>query len=155
MMGLHCPALWNDRGGAWMYAARGPGGVPMTDSSGGAGGEAQFTGRGAEHVGVLSRCMIQQGASSVGDVSGDVGLIVNEKLQPGLVCVDVQLAGFSIETSDRSNRHVKQVKVGVTQVRYNDKTGDLGFEVFARFHDADESGDFVKFQVFYTILALG
>jgi hypothetical protein len=126
-----------------------------TESSGGAPGESQFTGQGAEHVGVLSRCIVQQGASAVGDVRGDVGTIVNLKLEPGLVCVDVQLAGFSIETSDRSNRHVKQVKVGVTQVHYDDKTGDLGFEVFARFHDADESGDFVKFQVFYTLLALG
>ena len=127
----------------------------MTNSDGDVPRGARFTGDGVEHVGVLSRCIIEQGESAVGDVSGDIGIEVQTKLDPGLVCVDVQLAGFSIETSERTNRHVRQVKVGIAQPLYDDKTGELRFTAFARFHDNDESGEFVKFRVFYTVLGLG
>jgi hypothetical protein len=127
----------------------------MTSSNGGPAGQAQFTEQGVEHDGVLRRCIVAQGASAVADVSGDAGVVVDVKLEAGLACVNVQLAGFSITTGDSGSRNVRELTVGIGEVHYDDKTGDLQFVVFARFYAVHETEEFVKFQVFYTILALG
>jgi hypothetical protein len=127
----------------------------MTSSNGGTAGQAHFTEQGVEHDGVLQRCLLQQGASGVADVSGDAGVVVDIKLEAGLVCVNVQLAGFSIQTGDGGSRQVRELRVGIGEVHYDDKTGDLQFVAFARFNAVHESEEFVKFQVFYTVVALG
>jgi hypothetical protein len=127
----------------------------MTSSNGGTAGQADFTDEGIEHEGVLQRCILQQGATAVADASGDVGVVVDIKLEAGLACVDVQLTGFWIETRDGGGRRVKQLRVGIGEVHYDDSTGELQFVAFARFDSAHESDEFVKFQVFYTVLALG
>jgi hypothetical protein len=44
---------------------------------------------------------VQQGASAVADVNGDAGVVVDTKMAARLACVNVQLAGFSIEASER------------------------------------------------------
>ena len=127
----------------------------MTSSNGGTAGQAHFTEQAVEHDGVLQRCILQQGASGVADVSGDAGVVVDVKLDAGLACVNVQLAGFSIQTGDGGSRQVRELTVGINEVHYNDKTGDLRFVAFARFYAVHESEEFVKFQVFYTVVALG
>ena len=127
----------------------------MTSSHGGTAGQAQFADQGIEHNGVLKRCILQQGATAVEDVSGDAGVVVDLTLRAGLACIDVQLAGFRIEASDGGGRHVKELRVGIGEVHYDDRTGDLRFVAFARFQSAHASDEFYKFQVFYTVLALG
>lgn len=127
----------------------------MTSASGGTASQAEFSDEGIEHDGVLQRCILQQGASAVADVSGDAGVVVDTKLEAGLVCVNVQLAGFSIETGDGGSRQIRKLTVGIGEVHYDDKTGDLQFVAFARFYAVHESQEFVKFQVFYTVLAFG
>jgi hypothetical protein len=126
----------------------------MTTASGGTASQARFSDDGIEHEGVLKRCVLQQGASGVQEVSGDAGVVVETTLEAGLAVVNVQLAGFSIETTG-GGRKVKELTVGIGEIHYNGTTGDLQFVAFARFAGVHESEEFVKFRVFYTVLALG
>jgi hypothetical protein len=126
----------------------------MTTAPGGTASRARFSDDGIQHEGVLKRCILQQGASGVQEVSGDAGVVVETTLEAGLALVNVQLAGFSIE-SPGGGRKVKEFTVGIGEIHYNDATGDLQFVAFARFYGVHESDEFVKFQIFYTVLALG
>lgn len=99
---------------------------------------------------VLDRCLVKTGATVPTIGSGSFGQIVELDLEPGLVCINVQLSGFSVEVVD-GDADLRATEAGVGTVLYDAKTGKLSFQAFAT---VDGAGEF-RAQVFYTVLALG